>query len=62
MFTNGSADRFGAIPNFSVSIDKEQIEKTLEQTNACVLTHNETICPADKIVQELREECGIEED
>lgn len=62
MFTNGSADRFGAIPNFSVNINPDLIEKTLFKTNACVLTHDEQICPADRIVQTLREECGVEED
>lgn len=62
MFTNGSADRFGAIPNFSVSMGVDQIEKTLAKTNACVLTHDEMMCPADKIVQDLREECGVEND
>lgn len=62
MFTNGSADRFGAIPNFSVSLGLSDIEKTLNKTNACVLSHNDNICPADKILQKLREECGIEKD
>lgn len=62
MFTNGSADRFGAIPNFTVSLDKDQIERTLNKTNACVLSHNDMICPVDRIVQELREECGVEAD
>jgi len=62
LFTNGSADRFGAIPDFSVSLGAEQIEKTLNKTNACVLCHGDKICPADKIVQALREECGIEDD
>lgn len=62
MFTNGSADRFGAIPNFSVSLGLPEIEKTLSKTNACILSHDENICPADKIVQKLREDCGIEKD
>ena len=62
MFTNGSADRFGAITNFSVGLGLEQIEKTLNKTNACILCHGENICPADKIVQKLREDCGIEKD
>ena len=62
MFTNGSADRFGAIPGFSVSMGEEDIKNTLSKNNACVLTHDEMMCPADKVVQELREVCGLEED
>lgn len=62
MFTNGSADRFGSIPNFTVNMGEEQIKKTLSNTNACILTHDEMMCPADKIVQQLREECGVESD
>lgn len=62
MFTNGSADRFGSIPNFSVSLGEDQIEKVLTKTNACVLCHDEKRCPADRIVQALREECAVESD
>ncbi|MBQ9795451.1 MAG: hypothetical protein IJW36_00620 [Clostridia bacterium] len=62
MFTNGSADRFGAIPGFSVNLALDEIEKTLNKTNACVLSHDDNICPVDRIVQTLREECGVEND
>lgn len=62
VFTNGSADRFGAIPNFKVTIPCEDAVKVLAKTNACVLSNNGAVCPADKIVHKLRETCGIEED
>lgn len=62
VFTNGTADRFGAIPNFKVKLSDEEIRKTLEKTNACVLSHDGDICPADKLLYELRESCGIEND
>ena len=62
MFTNGSADRFGAIPNFKVSLHGEMVEKALNKTNACVLSHDELMCPADKLLYEVREKCDIAED
>ncbi len=62
VFTNGSADRFGAIPNFKVRLSYDEIEETLNKTNACVLSNDGTICPADKILHALRETCGIEND
>ncbi len=62
LFTNGSADRFGAIPNFKVTLEDDLIGRTLNKTNACVLSHDELMCPADKLLYDVREKCGIEED
>lgn len=62
MFTNGSADRFGAIPDFKVSLTNEETTRALEKTNACVLSHDDIMCPADKILHDLRAQCGIESD
>lgn len=62
MFTNGSADRFGAIPGFRVSLTQDEIDKALNKTNACVLSHDELMCPADKLLYAIREECEIESD
>ncbi len=59
MFTNGSADRFGSIPGFKVTLSNEEIEKTLTKTNACVLSHDELMCPADKLLFDVREKCGL---
>lgn len=62
VFTNGSADRFGAIPDFKVTLTEEDIDKTLNKTNACVLSHDEIMCPADKLLYKVREAAGIEGD
>ena len=62
VFTNGSADRFGAIPGFKVNLDVDEINKTLNETNACVLSNDGMVCPADKFLHTLREKCGIEND
>jgi len=62
VFTNGSEDRFGAIPGFRVKLSSEEIRKTLKETNACVLAHGGDLCPADKILFKFREENGIESD
>lgn len=62
VFTNGSADRFGAIPGFKVSLTNDEIEQTLTKTNACVLSHDEIMCPADKLLYDIREVCNIEGD
>ena len=62
VFTNGSADRFGAIPEFKVSLTNEEIERALDKTNACVLSHDELMCPADKLLYDIREKCEIEGD
>ena len=62
MFTNGSADRFGAIPGFKVTLHSDNIDKVFEKTNACVLSHDELMCPADKLLYEVRERCELEGD
>ena len=62
VYTNGSADRFGSIPNFNVKLSEDEIENVLTNTNACVLSHNGDICPADKILFKIIEGCGLEQD
>ena len=62
VFTNGTADRFGAIPNFKVKLSDIEIDNALEKTNACVLSHDGDMCPADSLMYEIREKCGIETD
>lgn len=62
VFTNGSADRFGAIPNFRVKLSDDEIKNALDSSNACVLSHDGDMCPADAILHAFREECGLEKD
>jgi len=62
VYTNGSSDRFSAIPNFNVNLTEKQITKALEQTNACVLSHSGSVCPADKILFDIMETTGLESD
>lgn len=61
-FTNGGADRFGAIPGFSCKLSDEEIQKVLEKTNACVLSHDGDMCPADKTLFKIREDLNLEGD
>ncbi len=60
LYTNGSADRFGSIPGFNVNLNKNEIEEVLTKTNACILSHNGDVCPADKLLYEVMETAGIE--
>ena len=60
VFTNGSLDRFGAIPNFTANLSENKIKEAIEATNACVLSHSADVCPVDRILFDLRESCGIE--
>ena len=62
VFTNGSADRFGAIPNFKTQLTDEEIKNTLDKTNACVLSHKGDMCPADRILFDLREKYDLFDD
>ena len=62
MFMNGSADRFGAFPGFKVTLNDDAITTALDRTNACVLSHDEIVCPADKLLYDVREMAGIEGD
>lgn len=62
MYTNGSTDRFCSIPNFNVDLTEDEIETVLTNTNACVLSHGGEICPADKVLYNIRETCGLEKD
>lgn len=55
VFTNGSADRFGAIPGFNVKLSDKDIKTVLDETNACVLSHNGDICPADRLLYDIME-------
>ncbi len=59
VFTNGSADRFGAIPNFNVKLTDNEIKRVLDNTNACVLSHNGDICPADRLLYQIMEKCNL---
>lgn len=60
VFTNGSADRFKAIPNFNVKLDDKDIIKVLHDTNACVLSHNGDMCPADRKLYDIREKYHLD--
>jgi len=62
VFTNGSADRFGAIPRFKAKLSDDEIKIALETANACVLSHDGDMCPADKLLHDFRAECGLETD
>ncbi len=62
VFTNGTADRFGAIPNFTTVLTDEKIKSVLEKTNACILSHAGDMVPADKILFDMREKYGMEQD
>lgn len=61
-YTNGSADRFGSIPNFSVMLTDDEIKNTLSKTNACILSHNGHFCPADRILYDVMETYNLEGD
>jgi len=50
VFTNGSEDRFGAIPGFKVNLKSDEINKTLQENNACVLSNDGLVCPADQFL------------
>lgn len=60
VFTNGSADRFKAIPHFNVKLDNNEIMEVLHKTNACVLSHNGDMCPADRMLYDIREKFGLD--
>lgn len=62
VYTNGSADRFGAIPGFRADLSNKEIDYNLQKYNACVLSHKEDICPADRILYDFREKYGYEKD
>lgn len=60
VFTNGSADRFGAIPNFNVKLSDSDIKRVMDETNACILSHNGDMCPADRILFDVMERYHLE--
>ena len=60
VFTNGSADRFKAIPHFKVMLTNEEIEHNLNTTNACVISHGGDMCPADRVLFDIMEKYGLE--
>ena len=60
VFTNGGTDRFKAIPNFKVKFSDDEIKNILDKTNACVLSHNGDMCPADRILFDIIEKNGLE--
>jgi pyrimidine-nucleoside phosphorylase len=43
-------------------LTQDEIDSALTKTNACVLSHDEIMCPADKILYDLREISGLEND
>ena len=62
MYMNGSSDRFRSIPGFNVDLTEEEIQTVLKDTNACVLSHTGEVCPADKLLFDIMEIAGIEND
>lgn len=62
VFTNGSADRFGAIPNLKVKLSNNEIERALAKTNACILSHKGDMCPADQILFDVIEKHELQND
>ncbi|MBR6779233.1 MAG: hypothetical protein IKM43_03725 [Clostridia bacterium] len=60
MYTNGSTDRFCSIPNFNVNLTEKEIYKNLDNTNACVLSHKASVCPADRVLFDIIEMTGLE--
>jgi len=62
MYMNGSSDRFRSIPGFNVNLTEEEIQKVLTETNACVLSHTGEVCPADRLLFDVMEMAGIEND
>ncbi len=59
VFTNGSSDRFGAIPGFNVKLTDKEIKQVIDKTNACILSHNGEVCPADRLFFEFLESYGL---
>ena len=55
VYTNGSADRLKAIPGFNIGLNEHQIKSALDKTNACFLSHNKDMCPADRLLYDIRE-------
>lgn len=55
VYTNGSADRLKAIPNFRTNLTPYQINAALSKANACFLSHNGDVCPADRLLYDIRE-------
>ena len=55
VYTNGGADRLKAIPNFKTKFTDFQINSILGRANACFLSHNTDICPADRLLYDIRE-------
>lgn len=60
IYANGSADRFKSIPNFNTLLTDEEIKRALDETNACVLSNNGDICPADRLMHEIREKYSLQ--
>ena len=59
VFTNGSSDRFGAIPGFNVKLSDKEIKTVMDETNACILSHNGDMCPADRLFFDFLESYGL---
>lgn len=58
-YTNGSLDRINAIPNFNTNLSELEIDELLQETNACFLSHNDNICPADKKLYDIMESFAL---
>ena len=61
-YTNGSADRFKAIPGLRTNLTQDEILYLLDNQNGCFVSHSEAICPADRVLYDIREMCSIEND
>lgn len=62
VYCNGSSDRFNAIPGFVDHLTHDEVDHCLEDNGACVLSHSDDVCPADKLLYDVMETCGLEDD
>ena len=62
VYCNGSKDRFNAIPGFVDHLTHDEVDHCLEDNGACVLSHSNDVCPADKYMYDIMEKCGIQDD
>lgn len=59
--TGGTLDKLEAIPGFNARVNKEQVEKYLDEVGCVIGTSTESIAPADRRIYALRDVTGTVE-
>lgn len=60
-FTGGTIDKLESIPGFTINLENEDFERTVNEHGICIISATKNLAPADKKIYALRDEINAVE-